>query len=137
MRARNLRYSQLPASPSFAMMSIAQVSRERADEMGVELRTSPSGPHAVWLEFEFMPEGRLKDYHHVSLEIREKDKLLVGYAALKEEKRPDTGSIRVQFMAARDYLDKITLSLVVGVPMNMAGYELQVRDFVSTEQAAP
>ncbi len=113
----------------FALMGIAQVSKEQAKEMGIEVRLTDSGPKDFWVELEFKPEGKLKDYSHVSLEIRDGDKLLVGYAAL-QEKRTDSGSVVVRFMADRAYLDKITLSIVAGFPTNMTGYELRVKDFV-------
>jgi hypothetical protein len=116
----------------FALMGIDHVSKERAKEMGIEVRLTDSGPKDFWVELEFKPEGKLKDYSHVSLEIRDGDKLLVGYAAL-QEKRTDSGSVVVRFMADRAYLDKITLSVVAGFPTNMTGHELRVKDFV--EQA--
>jgi hypothetical protein len=114
---------------SFALMGIDPVSKERAKEMGIEVRLTDSGPKDFWVELEFKPEGKLKDYSHVSLEIRDGDKLLVGYAAL-QEKRTDSGSVVVRFMADRAYLDKITLSVVAGFPTNMTGHELRVKDFV-------
>jgi hypothetical protein len=114
---------------SFALMGIDPVSKERAKEMGIEVRLMDSGPKDFWVELEFKPEGKLKDYSHVSLEIRDGDKLLVGYAAL-QEKRTDSGSVVVRFMADRAYLDKITLSIVAGFPTNMTGHELRVKDFV-------
>jgi hypothetical protein len=117
------------STPSVALMSIGVVSRERAEEFGMVLRSTASGPKAVWVELEFKREGKLKDLLHVSLEIREGDELLVGYAALRE-KRSRSGAVVVSFMANRAYLDKITLTVVVGAPMNMTGYEVRVRDFV-------
>ena len=118
-----------------AMMSIIHVSRERAKELGIEFRFTGNGPNEIWVELEFKAEGKLKDFDHVSLEIREKDKLLVGYAPLRE-KRPTPGHVVVGFLASRAYLDKITLSVVVGFPMNMTGYELRVKDFVDNPPQA-
>jgi hypothetical protein len=120
-------------SRCFALMGIAQVSKEQAKEMGIEVRLTDSGPKDFWVELEFKPEGKLKDYSHVSLEIRDGDKLLVGYAAL-QEKRTDSGSVVVRFMADRAFLDKITLSVVAGFPTNMTGYELRLKDFVEKDR---
>ena len=121
------------SSPCFAMMSIAHVSKERAKELGMEIRAKANGPNVVWVELEFKPVGQLKDFSHVSLEIRDEKKFLLGYTALRE-KRTSSGSVVVTFMANRAYLEKITLSVVVGEPMNMAGYELRVKDFIEPEK---
>ena len=117
------------AGPCFALMGIALVSKESAKEMGVEVRTQPNGPNDVWVEMEFKPEGKLKDFVHVSMEIRDGDKLLVGYAPLKE-KRSDNGAVTVHFMADRAFLDKITLRIVAGPPMDRTGFDLRLKDFV-------
>lgn len=117
----------------FGSMDIAPVLRERAKELGMEIRTKANGPEEVWVELEFKPIGALKDFDHVSLEIREGDKLLLGYTPLKE-KRSKTGSVSVGFLGARRYLDKITLSVVVGHPMDYVAYEVRVKDFVEQER---
>jgi hypothetical protein len=122
------------SSQCFAMMNIAFISKEQAKELGMEIRMKGNGPNEVWVELEFKTEGKFKDFSHVSLEIREGQKLLVGYAPL-QEKRSSSGSVVVQFMANRAYLDKITLSVVVGAdPTNMTGYELRVKGFVEPEK---
>ena len=36
--------------------------------------------------------------------------------------------------ANRDYIDKITLSIVAGFPTDMTGYELRLKDFVEPEK---
>lgn len=117
------------SSRCFGMMSIAFVSKERAKELGIELRVKESGPNDVRVELEFKPVGELKQFGHVSLEIRDGDKFLMGYTPLKE-KRSSSGSVVVHFMANRAFLDKVTLSIVVGEVMNYSGYELKVKDFV-------
>ncbi|MHC1766161.1 MAG: hypothetical protein AB9869_17975 [Verrucomicrobiia bacterium] len=124
----------LAVRPCFAVMEIAPVSRERAKEVGMDLRFIGNGPKEVWVELEFKAEGKLKDFSHVSLEIRKADKLLVGYAPLREKRSP-SGSVVVRFMANRACLERDTLSVVVGQPMDMTGYELRVKDFVQPERA--
>ena len=119
-----------------ALMEIEFVSKERAKELGIELRLKPNGPNDVWVELEFKAEGELKGFSHVSLEIREGDKLLLGWARLREE-RLDSGSIVIHFLANRAYLDKITLSVVEGVPTAETGHELRVKDFVPKEMLQP
>ena len=120
------------SSPCFAMMSIAHVSTERARELGMEIRSKAAGPDAVRVELEFEIKGELKSYGRVDLEISEGGKLRL-FASLKEEQsRP--GRVVVSFSADRANLDKITLRVVVGMPMNMVGYELRVKDFLAMEK---
>ena len=121
------------SSQCFALRDLAEVSKKEAKEMGLEIRATAAGPDAVWLELEFKTEGRLKDFNHVELEIREGEKLLVAYAALSE-KRSNSGSVLVRFMANRAYLDKITLTVVTGFPSADFGNELRVKDFVDLDK---
>ena len=118
-----------PSDRCLADMGIVEVSRERAKELGLEVRFTENGPNEIWVELEFKPEGKLKDFKHVSLEIRDGGKLLLGYAPLGE-KRPKSGSVVVGFLVNRSYLDKVTLSVVTGFPMNMTGHELRLKEFV-------
>ena len=97
------------------------------------MRSKPNGPNEVWVELELKAEGQLKDFSHVSLEIREGEKFLLGYTALKE-KTTSSGSIVVNFMANRAFLEKLTLNVVAGQPMDMRGYQLRVKDFVEPEE---
>ena len=120
-------------SLSFAMMSIGDVSKERAKKLGIEVRSQPSGPRAAWVQLEFKPEGEFKNFRHVSMEIREGEKLLVGYAPL-QEKRSSSGNVVVGFMVNRAYLENISLRVVTGMPMNLVGYDLRLKDFVDLEK---
>jgi len=110
-------------------MEIEQVSKGRAKQLGIEIRAKANGPNDAWIELEFKPKGELKDFVHVSLEIREGEKFLLGYSPLKE-KRSNSGSIVVSFLVDRAYVEKIRLSVITGQPMNYTGHELQVKDFV-------
>jgi hypothetical protein len=93
-----------------------------------------SSTNEVWVEFELKPDGKLKDFSHVSLELGEGDKLLVGYATL-QEKKSAAGSILVTFMANRAFLGKITLRVVAGSPSFRTAYVLRVKDFVEPWKA--
>ncbi|MDB5349175.1 MAG: hypothetical protein JWN86_422 [Planctomycetota bacterium] len=121
------------AGPCFAEMDIEFVSKERAKKLGMEIRLKGNGPDQFWVELEFKAEGELKDFDRVTLEIREGEKLLVGYAPLQPH--PSTsGRVLVGFMADRAYLDKVTLRVVSGKPINYIGRELRVRDFVDLKK---
>jgi len=115
------------ASPCFADRELAPVSKERAKQLGMEIRSQANGPQ-VWVELEFKPEGELKHFSHVELEITEGGKFLLGYAPLGE-KRSSSGSVVVRFLADRAYLDKLALIVVMG-DFEDGGYEVRVKDFV-------
>lgn len=117
-----------------AEMGIENVSKERAKELGIEIRLKGNGPREAWVQMEFKAEGELKDYRHVSLEIREGDKLLVGYAPLREHPS-QSNRVHVGFMANRDFLEKVTLRVVTGRPMDYTGHDLRVRDFVDLKKS--
>jgi hypothetical protein len=85
------------------------------------------------VELEFKTEGELKNFSHVSMEIRDGKELLVGYAPM-EAKQTNSGTVAFRFMASRAYIDKITLSIVEGAPFNTVGHEFPLRDFVDLKK---
>ena len=123
------------SSQCFALRDIAVVTKKEAKEMGIELRAKPSGPDAVWLELEFKPEGKLKDFTHVELKMTEGDKSFVFSATLRET-RSSSGNVVVTFTASRAYFEKITLSVVMHSPREAGDhtYELRMKDFVDLEK---
>jgi len=124
----------LVTTPSvcFALMSIEHVSKERAKELGMEIRTKQAGPDGARIELEFETKGELKNYIRVDLEIREGEKSLLSSSLREEQSKP--GRVVVSFAADRAILDKITLRVVTGAPMDMRGHELRVKDFVYLEK---
>ena len=115
-------------TPCLAMISVEQVTTKRAKELGIELRAQANGPKEAWIELEFKPDGPLKGFHHVSLEIRDGDQFLLGWTPL-EAKPTGTGSVVVRVMANRAFLEKVTLRVVCGA-MGEEGHDLRVKDFV-------
>ena len=118
-----------------AMRSIGIVTADEAKGLGLEVRATAAGPDAAWLELEFVVVGKLKDYRpefsHVELEVREGQKPLIGYVALKEQ-HPKPGHVRVRFLANRACIEKLVLTIVVGEGAMVGGaYELHVKDFVN------
>jgi hypothetical protein len=119
-------------SPCFALWGIAPVSKERAKEMGMEVRSSAAGPNHVTVELEFKTEGELKNFSRVDLRIGEGDNPAVR-APLRED-RSKPGRVVVSFTADRAQLDK--LKLWVFVPESAGGtiYDLRVKDFVELKK---
>lgn len=119
--------------PCLALWSIAPVSKERAKELGMEVRAKAAGPDDVRVELEFATTDKFKTFSHVDLRIGDGGKSLVT-AALRED-RSKPGRVVVSFAADRAHLDKLTLWVMVAdmVPGGTA-YELKVKDFVDLEK---
>src|ERR1041385_6166807 len=93
-------------SPCFDLMGIENVSKERANELGIEMYGWMANVQtkAAWIELEFKPE-KFKEFNWVHLEIRDGEKLLMGSTQLKEH-RTSSGNVVVDVMANRDLLEK-------------------------------
>jgi hypothetical protein len=117
-------------SQCLALRSVGIITKEEAKKLGIELRATPAGPDAAWLELEFKPTGKLKDFAHVEFEIVEGEKQQIAYLELSGQ-RTDKGTVKVRFVARREFFDKITLVLVTGFPGNYAANELRMKDFVA------
>jgi hypothetical protein len=115
-------------NPCFALWGIAPVSKERAKELGLDVRWNAAGPDDVRVELEFKTVGLLKDVSHVDLRIGAGDKSLV-VAPLKED-RSKPGCVVVSFAANRSRLDQLTLWVMVPESRGGTAYEIRVKDFV-------
>jgi len=119
----------------FALMSIAFVDKKKADELGIKLTITPNGPDAAVVALEFKTNGPLATFHHVSIEIRDDRKFLLGWTPL-QHKVTDSGSIKAGLTANREYLNNnITLRIVAG-SLGDIGYDLRLKDFVEPPKSA-
>ncbi|MBN2438047.1 MAG: hypothetical protein JXL20_05535 [Deltaproteobacteria bacterium] len=116
-----------------ALMSIAEIHLGQAQELGVEVRTTPAGDDTLWIELEVKTDGTLENFDHVSMAIKQDGRTLVSYVQLRE-KRLDADRVSVRFLANRCYVDKITLRIVAGTPMNRVGYDVKLNDFIDLEK---
>ena len=115
-------------SQCFALMEIAEVSKERAKEMGVTLRSRPNGDAgvAVWIEFKAV--GVLKNFTRVELRMTSGGRHLVS-APLLASRTED--KVEAYFSADPDQLAGCTLLIAVtDAPRTHIGYEFRVKDFV-------
>jgi hypothetical protein len=128
-------------SPCFALEARVPVSKEGAKELGMEVRTTATGPNhvIVQLEFktegkfeEFSPEGKFKNRSRVELRIGEGDNPPVT-APLRED-RSKPGRVVVSFTADRTQLDKLKLWVVVPEPDGRIIYDLRVKDLVEPKK---
>jgi hypothetical protein len=119
----------LASTPCLALMEIADVNKDRARELEMEIRAQPSGPDAVRVELEFPTKGEMKLFSRVNLEISDGKKLLLS-SSLLPEKESKPGRILVNFIADRAQLDRISLMVIVGEIDGRTGYLIKVKDFV-------
>jgi hypothetical protein len=112
-----------------ALEDIEIVTKERAKELGLEVRVNAAGPEAVRIELEFETKGELQNYTRVALEMRDGEKLITS-STLKEEPAK-AGRIIVGFAADRASLNKIELKVVTqDSPRSRSGHILRVHEFV-------
>ena len=114
--------------PCFALWGIATVNRERAKELGMEVRVPAANPDQVRIELEFKLEGELKKFDRVDLRLGDGNKPLVT-ATLKED-RSKAGRVVVSFTTDRAQLDKVRLWVYVPGMDGGTIYEVRVKDFV-------
>jgi hypothetical protein len=132
-------------SPTFALWTTSHVSKERAKEMGMEVRSTAAGPNQVRVELEFKtegkfekfsPEGKFQSYCGVELRIGEGKNPLVTAPLREDRSKPgqEPGRVVFSFTADRAQLEK--MRLWVFAPESDGGtiYDLAVKDFVEPEK---
>jgi hypothetical protein len=133
-------------SPCFALWATVAVSKERAKELGMEVRTTATGPNhvVVQLEFktegkfeEFSPKGKFKDRSRVELRIGGDGSLFADNASVTaplREDRSKPGRVAVSLTADRTQLDKLTVWVMVPESDGGTAYQLRVKDFVELKK---
>jgi len=122
-------------APCFALWEIDTVTKERAKEIGIEVRSTKVPTNHVRVELEFKVAGVLKEFDgpakvgsRVELRVGKGDNPPVT-AALRED-RSKPGRVLVSFVADRAELDKLTLWIMIPEPLGGTIYDVQVKDFV-------
>ncbi len=116
----------------FALWGIATVSKQRAKEMGIEVRSTAAGRDQVRVEMEFKAEGPLKNFSRVDLRFGEGDNPPLTAPLQEDRSKPDR--IIVSFNADRAHLDRINLWIFVRELDGGTIYHLRVKDFVELKQ---
>jgi hypothetical protein len=107
------------------------VSKEEAKKLGMEVRSTATGPKHVRVELEFKPEDKLKHFSQVDLQLDQGDNPTLT-AALRED-RSKPGRVAVSFTADTAQLDKLTLRVMVPFRAGGAGgtiYVIRLKEFV-------
>jgi hypothetical protein len=85
--------------PVFALWEIASVTRGRAKELGMEVRSTAAGPDDVAVALEFKPEGALKGFSRVDLRVGEGDKSPVTAPPREDRSKPGRTGPRLSRVA--------------------------------------
>jgi len=64
-------------SACFAVWGIAPISKERAQEFGVQVRPEAAGENQVGVELDFSAENEFKNFSRVELQFGEVDNVLI------------------------------------------------------------
>lgn len=116
-------------SPCLALVEIADVSPERAKELGITLRAHRNGEAGVAVWIEFKAAGALKNFTRVELRMTSGGKHLVS-APLQATRKAD-GAVEAYFSADPAQLAGSTLLIAVtDAPRTHIGYQLAVKSFV-------
>jgi hypothetical protein len=115
-----------------ALWEIAEVTKEQAKKLGIEVRSNPAGPDSVRVEMEFKIDAELKNFDRVDLHIGDGDKSLVT-AALKED-RSKEGHVIVSFAAERSQIERSKLWIMIPGGRGGVVYEVRVKDFVEVKK---
>lgn len=117
---------------SFALISIRTISKQDAEELGIDVRARAGGPDHAWVEMEFNPDSLTGKFQHVSLEITdENDEFALGWTPLKDQRTRD-GKALVRMMGSRKFFNNVTLRIVHG-ELGSLGLDVQLKDFVNFE----
>ena len=95
----------------FALWLITSVSKETAKKVGIEVRSTETGPNQIRVELEFNAEGALHNLSHAELGFGKADNPEV-IAPLRED-RSKPGRVVVSFTADRTQLEKLSLRVMV------------------------
>ena len=118
-----------------ALWDLDVVTKERAKELGMEVRLTAVGPKHTKVAVEFKAEGAMKNFTEVEMSFNQADKPTL-YAALRED-RSKPGRVAVSFTADAAQLDRFILR--VTVPYRDGGlggmiHEIRVKDFVEVKK---
>jgi hypothetical protein len=108
---------------------IEPVTKQRAKELGIDVRATAAQNDAVKVVVEIEVKGELKSFRRVDLEMKEGDKVIFASALRDQRSGPDR--VAVSFTVNRANMDQVTLRIVTLEPaLGGAGYELRIKDFV-------
>lgn len=121
-------------SVCFGLWEVAIVDKAKAKELGMDIRYKEAGPNHVRVEMTFKVEGELKQFDRVEVALGEGDN--PPFSATLRDTRPKPGVVHVEFLAARDQVTKVILSVWVDhSERTRTVYSVPMKEFVSIKNA--
>jgi hypothetical protein len=119
---------------SFAMASVGDVSKERAKELGITVRSQPSANHDLWVQVEFKTIGAMKEFKWADLEVMQGGKRLVTAALLPRKRTlesPPESKMLEFYIDPAALADTTVTIFVYNVPLSGIGYRLKMKEFLA------
>jgi hypothetical protein len=123
----------LPAR-CFALVEIEDISKERAKQMGIDVRVKRSANNDAWVQVEFRAAGPLKEFRWADLEVTQGEKRLVTASLMPRRPAPD--SVLLEFYGDPAALMNASVTIVAyNDPRTGIGYRLQMKDYLDRTAA--
>jgi hypothetical protein len=119
-------------TPCLALWSIADVTPERATELGIVVQSEAAGPKDLRVEMEFKPQGVLRGFDRVELRFGEGNDALLTVPLKEDRSQPER--VTVNFSAERKQLAKISLWIMVPQSLGGVVYRVRLKDFAEVEE---
>jgi len=116
------------SSQCIAMMSIEDVSKTRAKELGVAIRSEMAGANEVHVWLEFKTKGELKNFGRVQLEITAGERSVLSATLLP--RHPSSDAVSIFFSADPATMPECMVTLVVNDALGGEGYRFKMSDFI-------
>jgi len=120
------------SSQCFAEMVGQDVSKERAKELGVAIRSRMANTNEVQVWLEFTTKGELKDFTYAQLGIMAGERSVLSATLLPKHPSPDI--VLIFFSADPATMPTCIVTIVVGEFLSMTGYRFKLKDFVEVHQ---
>jgi len=121
------------SSHCFAMLPVADVTKQRAKELGVEIQSSPAGTNQVNVTLRFKTTGEFKNFRYAQLEIGDGERLVLSATLQPQHPQTDT----VEFIFAVDHAMLPKCTVMIGVydhVLDGTGYLFKLKDFIELEK---
>jgi hypothetical protein len=114
------------STPCWALWLISEPTKEQAAELGIEVWSKVMSTNQVGVWLELKPQGKLKDFDHVELEIVREGKTLVSARLLPTRQSEDR--VTVAFYADPSHFEISRLTVYVRGGLGGVAYRLKVKD---------
>lgn len=117
------------AQRSSALAVLEDVSKDRAKQLGIIVRSQPSANDDLMVIVEFKKQGDMRGFRWADVELRRKGKRVISSAI--QPRTTDKDSVRLDlYMDAAAIPDTTVTIFVYNQPRSGIGYRLKLKDFL-------